>query len=166
MTTTILQHTGLHRNDVDSIHIQGTDIRDLIHPYTLRSDVVDFVLTKMFPRDHPDTLYVGMDFTQCLTDANTPLEGLHSDAILTPKLHAILQRIFTKRITIFTFNRNGHFVGAMLERPDTQNAYTKISYLASLKWDGNRVLTSITRLLLWMAHIHATTRHHSGPTSG
>ena len=52
--------------------IQGTDIRDLIQTYTLRSDVVDFVLTKMFPRDHPDTLYVGMDFTQCLTNANNP----------------------------------------------------------------------------------------------
>ena len=96
-SSTILQHTGPHPDAAESIHIQGMDIRDLLQPTKIRSSVVDYILQLLYPATHPDVLYVGMDFTQCLSGDHISVDQIATNPILQTQMDVILSQIFSKQ---------------------------------------------------------------------
>ena len=113
-SSTIWQHTGLHPDAAESLHIQGMDIRDLIQPTKLRSNVVDYILQLLYPATHPDVLYVGMDFTQCLSGEHISVDQIATNPIQQTQMDVILSQIFSKQSVVFTFNSDDHFIGVTL----------------------------------------------------
>ena len=150
-SSTIWQYTGLHPDAAESLHIQGMDIRDLIQPTKLRSNVVDYILQLLYPATHPDVLYVGMDFTQCLSGEYISVDQIATNPILQPQMDVILSQIFSKQCVVFTFNIDDHFIGVTMHRHRSSATHITLHYLDSLKWNGDRIIRSISAFIMCCA---------------
>ena len=163
-SSTIWQHTGVYPDAAESIHIQGMDIRDLIQPTKIRSTVVDYIFQLLYPAAHPDVLYVGMDFTQCLSGEYISVEQIATNPILQPQMEVILSQIFSKQCVVFTFNIDDHFIGVTLHRHRYSATPITLHYLDSLKWNGERIIHNISAFLICCAQSAGVALHSSDIT--
>ena len=122
--------------------VRGFDVMDMIEPNCLTDALLTQMLMVQFGGDR-DVLVIPVSVTQVLTSCRGDLDVVLSQPKAVPDICA---RLFHCRWHVYSFIRDGHFVGVLVDRGDPHTD-GKVWYVDSLKWDGCRELEVVRAFL-------------------
>jgi hypothetical protein len=149
--TAIVDEQGTETHEIGCV--EGRDIRDLIQPDMMSSNLLDFIFYSQFPSNDNQVTYVSSVVANAVLDCELNFESLIANEVLFGFMIQTMNMMFKAPVMIFGFCRGEHITGIIVNSVVNSSAYIiqRLTFLDSLQGDGTRSVDTVLAFLQWLA---------------
>ena len=133
--------------------VEGRDIRDIITPDILSTNLINFIFYSQFPQSNKRITFVDTVLAERIRTCNGDYLSITEDELCGPLFRHVFHSFFDRPQAIFAFCTGGHYMGVHVDfiNADGSVQVHSIAYVDSLKWTGETFLTTVAQFLDWLA---------------